>query len=792
MKTDLTTSGYFDDLLNDDSDTLNEEESDQLVSQDLFSDGYFSDLLNEEPQEPQEPQEPEPTKILTFEDFQEMDRLEQEDADRVNSRRTGEGFWGGVGDVAAGVGSGTLRGIEQAYKAIEWITPSYGEQGKEAEEGAAGAAEFFKQIREEHPYLFGESLASESARQDSAWNMRGWINPAFESLGMLVPSAVSGLGIAGIGTQFWGGTAQEAYDETVATEAAGGKKLSETEKIIYANSRGAVEGGLEALQSYAGVKMGGILRKLFPKKQVGKLITGAIKKPGSPVVNLVKELTASVASEVPMELIQEYGGQKLQYEFGQSENDPGWEDIKAVIGPTIIMSVVLAGTGNFAETSEGKQLQKALSDGDAPIDARLVAVQKVYKSLAKDDPELAKFWLDSTKPMIEENKPIIVGENDAEFIDTVETGQLAEPQVGNDQLEVALQQEKARAVELEAMVKENTPAPTPETGETPAPTPAPEKGQPNAEGVIEVEELDNSRSVDQVDAQIESIQKSLKGLKKGDKRIPEFEAALEKVKNEKKNLIETQEKSPKTEETAKAPTEETAEVEPVKPGSHQQAAKLLEEMGAEKIVDGAETTWEIDTPDGRVSIKQDGNNAIEAHSQVQAALGEKQKEKVSPAVPEAQETAKPAEFSQPITRKNLKRNPETNRLVYTDPKTGAKLEIYNETKGDDSKSTGWYRVTPEGEHQFLGKTRKQALEAVNGNASAEDITVDKKPETQYSAKKGENDLFVDHDTIPDTIEVTIPTGEEENEQKKVPAKEALKSTEKLVDKLEKILDCVRS
>ena len=126
-------------------------------------------------------------------------------------QRSGERNTGTIGDIGAGLLGGVVRGAEMASKAAQWIIP----EGSDLEKGAKGSAAYFEALREDSPGAFGESRASEESRQESAWNPRGWLQPGMESLGMLVPAAVTGTGIVGIGAQFWGGTAQEAYDEAV-------------------------------------------------------------------------------------------------------------------------------------------------------------------------------------------------------------------------------------------------------------------------------------------------------------------------------------------------------------------------------------------------------------------------------------------------------------------------------------------------------------------------------------------------------------------------------------------------
>jgi hypothetical protein len=325
------------------------------------------------------------------------EELHQEELE--SETRTGEGVTGLLGDIGRGAAGGVVRGAEMISKASEWAFP----EGSGLEKGARESGAYFKALREDHPGVFGESRASEESRQESAWNPRGWFHGGMESLGMLVPAAVTGTGIAGIGAQFWGGTAQEAYDEAVENERRGiGEKLTEEEKMVYANLRGFWEGGLEAVQASIPFKIG----KMLPKAAQQNIIRAAVKQPGSAVLNTVKNMAKTVAAEVPMELTQEYLGQKTAYEYGQSETDPGWDDIKAVVGPTIIMSGVLGFAGNASAGAERKQLHDALTKKDVDPADRAAAVQAVYQRIKDEDQELADMWLDQTAPLLEKNLPV--------------------------------------------------------------------------------------------------------------------------------------------------------------------------------------------------------------------------------------------------------------------------------------------------------------------------------------------------------------------------------------------------
>lgn len=810
--------GFFTDLLEDEETPVEETPVEEPVDK-----GFFVDLLEEE--------EPEPV-VQTGDEMLEEYRTEQAAIAKDESRRTGEGVTGFVGDVAAGVAGGTLRGIEQAYKAIEWVIPSGTPEGEEAEAGARGAAEYFKNIREDNPALFGESKASEAARGESDWAVRGWINPAFESLGMLLPSAVSGLGIAGIGTQFWGGTAQDKYDEAVENEKNGiGEKLTESEKILYGNLGGFAEGGMEAVQTYVGMGMGKILTKVFPKKAMGDLLSKAIKRPGSPTVNFIKDITGTVAAEVPMELTQEYMGQKLDYEFGQSNNDPTWKDIQPVIGAAIVMSLVLGGAGSFSSSAPGKQLEKALSDGDAPPEARILAVQKIHDSIVKDDPELAAFWLETTKPLLTNAEPIPFPKSDAtvksQGQEIVDERELAVEQVGNDELKIAKQieinrkKERIAAREAEAVADHaTTPEGKPgkvaqqqinaEAGVMPA------EGEPDADGVIAPVIDKTVQSLQMIEDDISRLEGMI-AARPDHKNIEQMKLGLVNKKALRETIISQQQETVKAEKAAVKEaeqaalepepvksdgipvlTEEKAEakIEPAKPITPVQASKQLVDLGAERIVDGDQVTWEIDTPDGtRISVDQEGSDSISVHAEIQAAIGEQQVENVAPAASQAAEPVKTTPL-EPKAFKKSKDFQETGNYEHPD------LPGYKVYRDAESKT--WGVEKPDGSIEHASGTlftKKNAVEYINENyngvtdvAQKPSKGVASKAETKYSTATAE-ELLIEQDAIPDTVQVTTTVTQADtgaNIETQMQPKKALENLDSLSKKLAKILECVKS
>jgi len=329
---------------------------------------------------------------LTFD--QELDAFDPL-ADAPQERRSGEGVTGAVGDILAGTGSGLLRGAEMVSEAAQWFAP----EGTDMEAGAKGAADYFRGIRERNQDTLGESVASEDARTGSAWNPRGWLFGGFESLGMMAPGlAVGGVpGAAVTATQFWGGTAQEAYDESLKDPT-----LTESQRLWYANQKGAIEGGIEALQEIIPFK----ISKLLPKRTAKALVRTAAGAERKPLTDVAKNVIKTILAETPMEVGQEYGGLLTDYQFGQRDTLPGWNEVAGVIGPTIIMSGVLGTAGGMGANSASKKLHDALTKENVSFKDRVAAAQEVADQVDKKDPELADMWWNMIVPQLEQNKPV--------------------------------------------------------------------------------------------------------------------------------------------------------------------------------------------------------------------------------------------------------------------------------------------------------------------------------------------------------------------------------------------------
>jgi len=151
----------------------------------------------------------------------EAELLEQRRVEELESqRRSGEGISGFLGDTLAMGARGLAEGVEAAYKAIEWFTPGTSPEGQEAEEGARGAADFVKDIRENNPYIFGRSKATLDAQREDPNSFRASVMSGIENIAQVAIGGGAG-GIAGVIAQFWGSTAQDTFNTIEENEKNG-------------------------------------------------------------------------------------------------------------------------------------------------------------------------------------------------------------------------------------------------------------------------------------------------------------------------------------------------------------------------------------------------------------------------------------------------------------------------------------------------------------------------------------------------------------------------------------------
>lgn len=344
-------------------------------------------------------------------DMKEKVRLEfMQDAYSMSehyARPEGRGFGGAVAGAGRGIARGVVKGAGMVAGAGEWFAPE-----------GSGAEDFFGKVKEgaekrerQFPGLFAESQRSIEAQQEKGVTPRAWLEPGFESVGMMAPGIGAGIAIGGsglvsglvTGTQFWGGTAQEEYNR-ISEERP---ELPEGDRVTYANMRGFAEGGLEALQAAIPFR----LTKLLPKGS-GKVLKGISGQSVKPAFQLAKDMVLKVQiPEVAMEVAQETLGQITETGYGLRE-DLSVSEISRVIGPTIVASFGLGLGGTVGGVSQRNRLANALKNPETPLAERESAVVQVYNETKKHDPDLADMWLEQSAPLLKDNKPIIV-QNDS-------------------------------------------------------------------------------------------------------------------------------------------------------------------------------------------------------------------------------------------------------------------------------------------------------------------------------------------------------------------------------------------
>ncbi len=327
------------------------------------------------------------------------------DRDWISEQEAGlPGVAGAARSLTRGGVSGLLRAGEMAGQTLEWFAP----EESTLEDVGRNVAGKIRSFRETRPGMFGESKASQVARKESVWNPRGWFYGGGESVGMMAPGlAIGGLpGAIATGGLFWGGTAQEAYDEINKLQP----DLPESKKVLYANQKGLFEGGVETLQQLLPFA----IAKAIPKKLKGKVIKKIVGNKGA--VDLVKDYLKMIAGETGMEVFQEFAGGATDYRYDLRENLPTVKELSAVIGPTIIATGILGTSAHIGTAAERSGIQAALADPSAPERTRQEAVNKVHQAIiaekADGSKELANAWLNSTAKPLQEGKAITIQDDD--------------------------------------------------------------------------------------------------------------------------------------------------------------------------------------------------------------------------------------------------------------------------------------------------------------------------------------------------------------------------------------------
>lgn len=355
---------------------------------------------------------------------------------------SGYGVTGVLGDVARGAYGGLQKGVGMLERGGQWLAPE-----------GSGAEKFFKRLgdmnnfyQQTYPELFQESKASQRARAKSAWDVRGWVYPAAESVAMMAPGITAGM-VAGpealaalVGVQYGAGTAQQAYDQISQQRP----EATEQEKLTYALEKGAWEGGLEIVQDL--IPFG--IAKAIPKAARGNIVKAFAGAPAKDIWEAAKRvlvpLLEAPAAEVPMELTQEWLGQATDYQHGMSDKMPTAKSIAPVIGPTVLASVFIQGAVGMQSSAQKKQIAHALSDPSVPKEYRDAAVEAVYHGVKEHDKTMADEWKRLATPLLEGGKPIIA-RDDAFYsriaeergqLDTIQTPATAanpEPKIREDE-----------------------------------------------------------------------------------------------------------------------------------------------------------------------------------------------------------------------------------------------------------------------------------------------------------------------------------------------------------------------
>lgn len=334
---------------------------------------------------------------------------------------TGEGFLGAMGDIGRGLWEGTLDDlVGGAFQAGEWIAPS----GSPLEDAFAAGDDYITRLLDTNPELFKESEIGEKARAENWLNPRGWLHPGMKSVGPMVGAALTGPAApATIGLLYYGRTSQEAYDDSLERFP----EWDEAKRLTYANTKGIIEGGGEAIQMalFRG------LWKAMPSAAKGSLLKGAAGavKPG---IGFLKRFAGMIAGEEITETGQEYTGRLTDYWYGLEKEMPTvTQAFKDVFGPTLIASAVMGSGGSLAQMQADKTLNQNLSHIDTPRDIRTQAAATVYQRLKGKDRELADQWWNSIKENLLLNDPIIIG-NDVNYKEQLDPEETALQDIGEE------------------------------------------------------------------------------------------------------------------------------------------------------------------------------------------------------------------------------------------------------------------------------------------------------------------------------------------------------------------------
>lgn len=225
-------------------------------------------------------------------------------------------------------------------------------------------------------------------------------------------SAGVGLALAGAAGAVPAGMSQG--QETLEKARKAG--VSEKDALEAARINALIEGGGEAVGSYFGGKMLGVLSKPLTKMNPGVNPYAEVLRQlndRSVVRPILKQFPATAAAEVATEMGQNYGQAAVENSYGIDKKDP-WESAKEAISPTLAMTTLLAPFGVIGHARTAKQREKIindLADPNADLSDRVSAVQQVYSTLAQHDKELAERFRAKAGVSLHEGKPVTLSED---------------------------------------------------------------------------------------------------------------------------------------------------------------------------------------------------------------------------------------------------------------------------------------------------------------------------------------------------------------------------------------------
>lgn len=289
-------------------------------------------------------------------------------------------------------------------QAIQWMSApgSFGDVGKDITEWAAEREAAHPELQ---PQIEGRGFAGKALTLGA--------RALAPSVATMVPAALAApFGGVAMGTAaaagsfglFGSSQAQETRENVLK---AGGSE-ADADRAGWINF--LIEGGGETAGTIAGYKLLGIGAKALGKSPVDAAIKGAtetgVLKP------FLKQLPKTVAVEAGTEFGQNFGEAAVEQAFGVPDKDPWVEGAHgglAALGMTALLAPFgLAGFSMRAKSNE--RVARALTDPEAPDEARTAAAAIVYDAIREESPEAAKAWQHNATIAIAGRLPITLDE----------------------------------------------------------------------------------------------------------------------------------------------------------------------------------------------------------------------------------------------------------------------------------------------------------------------------------------------------------------------------------------------